>query len=80
MRTESGICENMPDNSEPQRAENRERLRTKREIAEICGVTTRTLEIWMKNGLIPYFKIGRTVRFKLDDVIEHLRTNRTSHV
>ena len=51
------------------------RLQTKIEIAAFCGVTVRTLEMWMRAGRIPFFKIGRTVRFKLEDVVDHLRKN-----
>jgi excisionase family DNA binding protein len=49
-----------------------DRLLKKPEMAAYCGVTTRTLETWVKDGRIPCFKIGRTVRFRLADVLEFL--------
>ena len=50
-------------------------LTTKREVAEFCRVTTRTIEAWMKANRLSYLKIGRTVRFRMVDVIAHLERN-----
>jgi phage terminase Nu1 subunit (DNA packaging protein) len=47
-----------------------DRLLNKAELAAFCGVRTRTIENWMRLGL-PYFKIKRTVRFKLADVMTY---------
>jgi len=47
----------------------------KHEVAEYLKVTDRTIDNWMKEGLIPYFKIGRNVRFRIPDVLDHLRRN-----
>ena len=35
----------------------------KSEIATSYSVTPRTVDNWMKAGKIPYFKIGKVVRF-----------------
>ena len=36
-------------------------------------VTERTIDAWMRNGAVPFFKIGRrTVRFRLADLQNHL--------
>ena len=43
---------------------------TKRQIAARMKVTTRTIDAWMQKGLIPYRKIGRTVRFMSGEVDE----------
>ena len=51
------------------------RLLTKPDVAKYIGVTTRTLEIWMREGRIPFFRIRHTVRFRLEDVLEHLRAH-----
>jgi excisionase family DNA binding protein len=48
------------------------RILTKKQAAELLHITTRTVEDWMKRGLLPYLKIGRTVRFKEDDLMRHL--------
>lgn len=36
---------------------------SKDELAQKVDVTVRTIESWMKHRLVPYEKIGRTVRF-----------------
>src|ERR1022692_1631850 len=48
------------------------RILTKNQAAELLNITTRTVDEWMKRGLLPYLKIGRTVRFKEDDLMRHL--------
>ena len=47
-------------------------LLTKTEVAAYAQCTTRCIDNWMKLGYLPYFKIGRTVRFKVNDVDAHL--------
>ena len=49
--------------------------RTKQEIAVHFGVTTRTIDGWMKAGLLPYWKIGHLVRFDLAAVQASLDKN-----
>lgn len=44
----------------------------KAEIAKMLGITIRTVDNWMDRGLLPYFKIGRSVRFRKNDVVQHL--------
>ena len=44
----------------------------KEEVAKMLGMTIRTVDNWMGRGLLPYFKIGRSVRFRMDDVVQHL--------
>lgn len=51
-----------------------DRLLNKAELAVFFRVRTRTIENWMRLG-IPYFKINRTVRFKLVDVMTYLEAN-----
>jgi len=48
-------------------------LLKKPQVADYFGVTTRTVEVWMAAGHIPYFKIGRNVRFRIADILEQLR-------
>jgi len=45
-----------------------QRLLTKAEVAAYAQCTPRCVDNWMKRGFLPYFKIGRVVRFKLADV------------
>ena len=44
----------------------------KSEVARRLGRTLRTVDNWMKRGILPYFKIGRSVSFKWSDVEAHL--------
>jgi excisionase family DNA binding protein len=44
----------------------------KEELARRLGKTLRTVDNWMSKGLLPYFKIGRSVAFKWSDVEAHL--------
>lgn len=43
--------------------------------AKRLGVSPRTLDIWMRQGRVPFIKIGRTVRFSPGDVDAHLLKN-----
>jgi hypothetical protein len=45
---------------------------SKKAAAAHLKITPRTLDNWMKRGLVPYVHIGRNVRFKLNDVDETL--------
>lgn len=54
---------------EPKKVES---LLTKIEAAEYFGVTTRSLDIWMAKGLVPFAKIGRAVRFKRSALEAHV--------
>jgi excisionase family DNA binding protein len=44
---------------------------TKKEMAARMQVTPRTIDSWMAKGLVPYRKIGRTVRFDWGEVSAH---------
>ena len=44
---------------------------TKTEMARRLSVTPRTIETWMHKGLVPFRKIGRTVRFDWGEVCAH---------
>ena len=46
---------------------------TKKEMAARMNVTPRTIDAWMSKSLVPYRKIGRTVRFDWCEVREHLK-------
>lgn len=57
MRQRSEIKTNEPEG-----------LLVKSEVAQILHVTPRCIDNWMEKGLIPYYKIGRSVRFRMTDV------------
>lgn len=50
------------------------KLITKKELAEIIGVSIRTIERYHHKGL-PIIKIGRTVRYDLDEVSIWIKNN-----
>ena len=45
------------------------------QVAIVLGISHRTVDDWINRGLIPYFKIGRTVRFSLPEIEAHLSQN-----
>lgn len=51
----------------------------KPETANRLKVSKRTLDAWMRGGLVPYLKIGKTVRFRWPDVVAHLQQNNCIH-
>jgi predicted site-specific integrase-resolvase len=53
-------------------------LLSKRGLAPKLQISPRTLSYWMKRGWVPYIKIGKTVRFRLEDVLEKLSSRRVN--
>ena len=47
----------------------------KNEVADRLGKTLRTVDNWMREGRIPFYKIGRSVCFKWSEVEAHLAAN-----
>ncbi len=64
----------LPNNGHEPAGLGREYL-TKIEVAELLRLTPRAIDSWMARGLLPYYKIGKTVRFRLRDIQEHLQNN-----
>jgi excisionase family DNA binding protein len=48
-------------------------LLDKRQMAEWLKVSTRTVDQLMTRRRLPYFRLGRTIRFRLANVIAHLQ-------
>jgi hypothetical protein len=48
---------------------------SKIEIAKRLKKEPRTIDNWMKRGILPYYKFGRTVAFKWNDVLTHFDKN-----
>ena len=44
----------------------------KAEVGRRTQMRPRTIDDWMKRGLLPYYKVGRSVRFKWSEVEQHL--------
>ena len=47
---------------------------TKRQLASHYQVSVRTIDHWCKRGLLPHYKIGKMVRFKLSHVQTELES------
>jgi excisionase family DNA binding protein len=45
----------------------------KPEVARRLGKRVRTIDNWMQEGLLPYYKIGRSVAFKWSEVEVQLK-------
>lgn len=43
----------------------------KREVGRRLRAGLRTVEEWMHAGLLPYYRIGNSVRFKWSEIEEH---------
>ena len=51
-------------------------LLTPKQVAKLLSCTPSTIYSWVAGGTIPYYKIGRLIRFKLEDIegwLEELR-------
>ena len=47
----------------------------KPECARRLGKTVRSVDTYMKLGLIPFYKLGRTVAFKWSEVDEYIKSH-----
>lgn len=51
-------------NSHSSAIDNSDRLMTDREAAEYLRIKPRQLYTWRVNGLVPFIRIGRTLRYR----------------
>jgi excisionase family DNA binding protein len=63
----------LPNNSEQTNDDANDRLLKKRELAKRLGISNRTLDDWQRRGRIVHLKIGRSCRYRWDDVIAKLQ-------
>jgi len=47
----------------------------KRECARRMGRTVRSIDTYMAAGVIPFYKLGRTVMFKWSEVDQHIQAH-----
>jgi excisionase family DNA binding protein len=62
--------------TDPLRTEQATALLTEKQVCTYLNVSKRNLYCWRMAGLIPYFKIGRAVRFRkseVDATLERMR-------
>ena len=45
----------------------------KAEVARRLNKRVRTIDNWMRQGILPYYKMGRSVGFKWSEVEKHLQ-------
>jgi excisionase family DNA binding protein len=50
-------------------------LLTAAEVAQILKVTVRTVMTYKAKNLIPYYQVGRVLRFRMSDVQAHIQEN-----
>ena len=50
-------------------------LITAAEVANYLGVTKRTIMNYKAEGLLPYYQVGRVLRFRKKDVEAHIEMN-----
>jgi excisionase family DNA binding protein len=55
-----------------------ESLLTKPEVAERLRRSKRTCDVWMRQGKLPYIKVGKSVLFHWPDVLAKLQTFRVN--
>ena len=51
-------------------------LLTEKQLSQHLKICRRQLYTWRMNGLIPYFKLGKAVRFRVGDVLAALEEKR----
>ncbi|HSW45068.1 MAG TPA: helix-turn-helix domain-containing protein [Phycisphaerae bacterium] len=54
------------------------RLLTETETANALGMKTQTLRLWRSKNRVklPYLKVGRSIKYRLDDIERFLETSR----
>ena len=53
-------------------------LLSKKELAKYLGISTKTVERKIAEGLIPFYKIGKVLRFdqeSINELLKHCRRN-----
>jgi excisionase family DNA binding protein len=53
-------------------------LLTKKELAPKLRISRRSVDNWVRNRKIPYYKLGKSIRFRWADVLEKLNAYRVN--
>lgn len=73
------LIDSILDGNEPKRGETKtvsptfEEFITKQELARRLSKTPRSIDAYMAAGIVPFYKLGRTVVFRYSEICEHLR-------
>ena len=43
------------------------------DLARHLGIKTQTVYLWVRQKRIPFYRVGRLVKFDLDEVLEHFK-------
>ena len=54
-------------------------LLTIKECANILNFSSRTLYVWIRQNRIPYYKIGKAIRFKRRDIFKWIAKYKESN-
>jgi excisionase family DNA binding protein len=53
---------------------------SKAEIAEMLSVSPRTVENWKADGVLPFYKLGRNVRYRRSEVMKAMEKFHSSNL
>jgi excisionase family DNA binding protein len=53
----------------------KDQLLTATNVAEILNVTKRTVMTYKANGTLPFYQVGRVLRFRSEDIQKHIEDN-----
>ena len=57
------------------KTEDLEKFIGKAEVARRLNRSLKTVNEWMKRGILPYYKLGHRVSFRWSEIEEHLNAN-----
>jgi len=56
------------------------KLLTVKDVAKLLSVAQSTVYSWVLSGDIPYYKLGKAIRFKEEDVLQWLELHRRENM
>ena len=68
--TEGSIMNNAPENTMPEKWGNLE------DIAVYLSMSEDTVRTWIKEGKLPFYRVGKRYKFKISEVDEWIRSGK----